>query len=427
MSRTLLRIPLLLAGAILAAAPAAPAADEGVTFVPTMKAAFEKAKVNGAPILVWAVGDDDSAEKADQQVFLEPTVRKAMRGYLVLFANPVDGHGSENGTVDGKPGKVCKLTKAFPCDSHKVAYNELRNSYADVMNDKAGASRFPNHFVLDAARKVVGSIVNGSLAGGFDAVQPPTMVKGLQSLLLKAGGPGLTDEQVDAAKKKVMAARTTLEGGRAAEAAQILAPVAAIAKPIEVVAEAKDLLKRVDRAAAEPLGKAQADLKAGKVIDAIAGFDRVVKDFPGTESAAAAQKARDQFLASPEGKKALVDVKRQGEGREKLKKALAVLEAGSRDAEALRLLDDIARAYKGLPVGEEAAAKAEAIRGDPERMKAIAADKANRDAAGLLSQAQGFLAAGKKDEARERLQKILDSYPGTPAAEEAKRLLEANR
>lgn len=47
-----------------------------------------------------------------------------------------------------------------------------------------------------------------------------------------------------------------------------------------------------------------------------------------------------------------------------------------------------------------------------------------KDAAGKLKLAKNLLTAGKRDAARERLEQILEEYPGTKAAEEAERALE---
>ncbi|MHC4923037.1 MAG: hypothetical protein ACYTG4_03025, partial [Planctomycetota bacterium] len=62
-------VPALALAAMLAIAPAAAAAD-GPTWVPSLKKAFEMAKERGHPILIWCVGDIDSAELADHQTLM---------------------------------------------------------------------------------------------------------------------------------------------------------------------------------------------------------------------------------------------------------------------------------------------------------------------------------------------------------------------
>jgi len=420
----------LLSGALalaLVAAMASAAGDEGVDWVPTLREAFKRAKLRGAPILVWCVGDIDSAEKADHDTLRNPQVQKAMKGYLVVLANPVDDHGSQDGTIDGKPAKVCRLAPGITCSQHKNAWSEVYGSFADILADKSGMIKVPNHFVVDPDGKLIGTINSGTIAAGFDVVPPPQMVKGLQTILIKAGGPGLSDEQYDRFQKLLAAARTQLEGGRSSEAARTLRPIIEIPKNIEIVVAARELLHRVDKDATAAFARANAMLKDGKRLTALSALEKVAEDFPGTESAVMAAKAAEDFRASPEGKKILKEIAREKEGREKLAKAIEVAEAGGRDKDALRLLDAVAKAFEGLPSGDEAAAKAAAIRADPERMKVLRRDEDERKAKGALLLARGLKDGGKKDEARAKLEEIVKDYPETESAGEARRLLEELR
>jgi hypothetical protein len=56
--------------------------------------------------------------------------------------------------------------------------------------------------------------------------------------------------------------------------------------------------------------------------------------------------------------------------------------------------------------------------------KAVAADKAERQAETKLEFARSLAEAGKRDKARSRLKEVMDRYPGTLAAEQAKELLD---
>jgi hypothetical protein len=415
---------LALAAAFLAA-PAA-AAEDGPRFLRSYRTAVKVAKERGYPILVWCTMDGDSSCKADQDVFRSKEVQKAMTGYLVLYANPERDHGSREGTLDGKPAKVCSVVPAMTCDDHKAVIDHVYVTYPDVCVDKAANLRCPCHFVVDGDGKVLGTINNGTLAAGFDAVQARDMVKGLQTLLVKAGGPGLSDEKYEQFQKALASARTSVEQGRTSEGAKALRPLLDTGKNISLVQDARELLKRVDKDATAALAKAQATLKTDPVAG-LAGLDRVAEDFPGTESAAAAAKAAEAFRGSAEGKKAVKDLAREKEGRAELEKAMEIAASRKDDARALRTLDALARKYEGLPCGAEAERRAGEIRGDPERMKALAASESEREARSELLAAKGLIDSGKKEEARKALQAILDGHPGTKGAEEAARLLEGLR
>lgn len=418
-------LPLALGASLLAPLPEG-GGEDGPQWVPSLRKAFEMSKDRGAPILVWCVGDADSAEKADHETLRHREVQKAMKGFLVVLANPVDTHGTQDGTLEGKAAKVCRLAPGIACSDHMRAWSEVYGSYADVMGDKSGNIKVPNHFVVGTDGKIVAAINNGTIQAGFDAVPPPQMAKGLKDALAKAGGPGLTDAQYAEFQKSLAAARTLVEGNRMREAAQVLRPLSEIRKNIALVVDARELLARVDREAAAAFAKANALLKE-KPLAGVAGLDQVVEDYPGTESAESARKAVEAFKGSPEGKKALRDMAREKAGREELAKALDLAGPRGDDTRALRALDAVARKYAGLPVAEAAEARAAAIRNDPERMKAVQRAEDERAAKSALVLALGMRDGGRKEEARAKLAEILEKYPETDAAKEAAGLLEELR
>lgn len=421
--------PPLAAAAILAAALAlapASAAEEGPTWVPSLKKAFALSKDRGAPILIWCVLDDEPDNKADIATLQNQEVRKAMAGYLVVLGDPHDAHGSQDGTIGGKPAKVCRLAPGITCADHKAAVNEVYTTYGDLCVDKSSNMKMPCHFVVGPDAKLIGAINNGTVAAGFGPVAPAAMVRGLKEMLTKAGGPGLSDAQFADLQKALAAGRSLVDAGRMREAAKALAPFAEIRKNIALVAEAREVLKKVDREAAPALAKAVALLKE-KPLAGLAALEQVAADYPGTESADRARKESADFQASPEGKKALKDLAREKEGRAELGKALEAADAGKDDARALRTLDALAKKYEGLPCGEEAAAKAAAIRGDPARMAALEKAEGERAARSALVAAKGLLDAGKKDDAAARLREIVGKWADTAAGKEAARLLEGLR
>lgn len=415
-----------LALAVAAAFPAIPAEEEGPRYVRSLRKAQEMARERGYPILVWSTMDSEPDCKKDLETFRSKEVQKAMIGFLVLFADNETDHGTKDGTIDGKPAKVCSLVPSIQCADHKAAQDDVYRTYADIAVNKSSNLCTPNHFVLDGDGKVVALINNGTKDSGFGEVPAPKMVEGLKAAMAKAGGPGLSDEAYGKLQKAVAEARTDVEQKKMSEAAKLLAPFTATPKKITLLDAARDLLARVDKEAAPALAKAEADLK-DHPLAGIAELDRVAEDYPGTESAAAARKAGDAYRASPEGKKVLKDLAREREGRAELEKAVESAGDGKDDAKYLRLLDGIAKKYAGLPCGDEAKSKADAVRSDPERAKALAAAAGEREARSELTAAKGLLDAGKKDEARKALQAIVEKHAGTKGAEEARKLLEGLR
>jgi hypothetical protein len=419
-------LPVFAVLALSASAPPVAAQEEGPRWVAGVKKALAIAKERGHPILVWCVMDNDDSNKKDADNLRNKEVLKAMRGYLVVLGDPEDGHGSRPGTIDGKPAKVCALAPGITCADHKRAVDEVYTMYGTLAVDKSSNMRMPVHFVLDSSGKVLGQINSGSVNTGFDAVPPAAMAKQLLALLVKAGGPGLSDEQYDRFQKLLVSARTSVEGNRMSEAAKALKPLVDLGKELELMTTARELLKRVDKEASTALAKAQSNL-ASDPVNATAAMDKVVEDYPGTDSAVSAKKMVGEFRESAEGKQAVKDLARDKEGRAKLEKAMEVANGGKDDARALRLLDGLAKEYAGLPTGRDAAKQAQAIRDDPERKKSMEKADAEKAARSALTAAKGLLDSGKKDEARKALQDVLDKHAGTAAAEEAKKLLEGIR
>jgi hypothetical protein len=412
-------------GPLAPGGPAARAAEEGPRWVRTLRKARELAKERGHPILLWCLSSDEGSDKQDQATFTSPEVRKAMTGFLVLFGSPVTNHAVD-GTLDGKPAKVCRLAPGMTCDDHKQVIDDVYRTYADVAVDKASNLRTPLHFAVDGDGKLLGQVNKGTLQAGFDPVGVPEMVKGLKGILEKAGGPGIGDEEYAKFQAALASARTSIEANRMSEGAKALAPVVALKKRITLVDDARALLARADKVATAALAKAQA-LHREDPLAGLLALDAVAADFPGTESGETARKAAEALKATPEGKKALKDLAREKEGRAELEKAEEAAGGRKDDAKYLRLLDAFAKKYAGLPVAAEAERRAVAVRSDPERAKALEAAAAERDARAALTAAKGLLDAGKKEEGRKALEACAAKWPGTKAAEEAKRLLEATK
>src|SRR3972149_6739093 len=124
----MIRLPaaaLLLAAVPIVVGPPAAAADEGPEFIPTLAKAFAISKDRGNPILVWAVIDDDPDNRSDQETLKNKDVQKAMKGFLVVIGNHEDTHGTKDGTIDGKPAKVCALAPTITCADHRRAIDEI--------------------------------------------------------------------------------------------------------------------------------------------------------------------------------------------------------------------------------------------------------------------------------------------------------------
>ena len=106
-------------------------------------------------------------------------------------------------------------------------------------------------------------------------------------------------------------------------------------------------------------------------------------------------------------------------GAEQLKLAEAYRGAGQL-ADALVVLESTALQYKGTDVGKDAERQAKRLRADPALKKQLAGGKNDRAASDLLARARKALGRGKDYDGYKNLVSLIEKYPSSPAASEAK-------
>ena len=137
-----------------------------------------------------------------------------------------------------------------------------------------------------------------------------------------------------------------------------------------------------------------------------------------------------ELLAMPEVKaateaaaKAQKDAEKAGKADEALA-AARKLQADKKDEQAYNQFKTITTAYPNTPAAAAAEAEIKKYDADPiftkKRIQALADSKAK----GMLSVAASYKSAGKTDEARARYQAVLDQFPGTTYADQAKKELD---
>jgi thiol-disulfide isomerase/thioredoxin len=143
---------------------------------------------------------------------------------------------------------------------------------------------------------------------------------------------------------------------------------------------------------------------------------------PSTGTAAQAQDILSRMLSDAFAK-ASIRACRMAEGGARL----AMIERDAEKvptAETLEALEDLAAELPDTIGGREAAEKARALRADPNVMKKIQNDAAEKDCKGWMSMARNFIKTGLPDKARPFLDQVIQKYPDTDYAKEAKELLQ---
>ena len=151
---------------------------ERVAWLYSFDAAMKVAKERGSMIFVAMLIDDEPANVAQEDVFRESTFVKASKDFVCVYANP----------YREKKGML--------------AWNEVRANYAELNTTKAGDTKLPFNFVVNAKGKVLAKIMNGTVEGGFDTVQVGGFL-GAFTTLIRKHGKGLTSEQYAAQSKSL--------------------------------------------------------------------------------------------------------------------------------------------------------------------------------------------------------------------------------
>jgi thiol-disulfide isomerase/thioredoxin len=275
-----------------------------------------------------------------------------------------------------------------------------------------GVRGIPHAFVVDVAGKVVWR--GHPTSAGFEAAikeqlqtNPPTLL----SAEAKAKALALL-EKVDEAVGEKQYARAAAMLGRIKDPEgdpEVKKRVAAVRQQLTARSEAR-------------LGEAEQHVKKKEYYAADVALGEVTVLAGDSDLAETARSRRAELRKDDAIRAAIDEGRRQREAAE----ALADLEKKTdemKPAARLKAYETLAEAHPGTKAGAAAAAKAEAMRNDEALMAGIANRAAERECLGWLSMARNFAKAGMPAKAAPYLQKVLEKYPETDYAEQAKEIL----
>jgi thiol-disulfide isomerase/thioredoxin len=219
------------------------------------------------------------------------------------------------------------------------------------------------------------------------------------NIAMKAGNTraalqGLSKIPADASKDKEFASK--LEAARSA-----------------LEAEAAKMLETVD-----PL------IKQGDYVQAVSKLKELSSALEGSATGKKANARLAELSGKPEVKAALAKAERARQADAALDSAQK-LKAGKKDAEAYAHFKSVAKDYPDTDAGTKAAAAVQEYEKDPSFVKRANEAAAARKAASAMKVAQSYVTAGRPDLARKKYQEIIDQFPGTSYAEQAKKAIAA--
>jgi len=238
--------------------------------------------------------------------------------------------------------------------------------------------------------------------------------------------PQLVDPKVLAdAKAAVDRADSALKAGDTKLALQAMSKVPADARADkEFAARADEVRKTLEQAAESTLQDVEPLIQKSQYVEATARLRELSTGLDGTPTAAKAKKRLGELLAKPEVKAALAKAERTKQADA----ALAVaqqLKDQHKDEQAYSRFKGVATDFADIPAGATAAAVAKEYEKDPNFVKRATESAASTKASSALRVAQSYATAGRKDLARKKYQEVINEFPGTTYAEQAKKGLAA--
>lgn len=335
---------LLLAGGAEAAPPkAAPECAR------THEEAITLARTRGKLIFLTVIVDDDHENRAViDQVFRDKEFLKVAEEFVCVYANWQDQHGKVKAKgPDGKAVVRCADCPSISCTDHMgLAANWARGFFPE------SEAKTPIHFVVNAKEELVDTIMNGDFKQGFNHVAPGEVIARLKALLQKHGR-GLTEEEYKRMEGLLSDAKAARARGLVTLELQKLLPVVALAKDVEGVRGAQARVAEIDKEAAKVLAEAEILVARGGIEEALDALAKVAATYPGTLSAAAAEKDAKDLQDRTE-------VKRILKAREIYNEGLRLKGKGKPDL-ARKKFEACARVYADTKYGELAKKELEAL------------------------------------------------------------------
>jgi thiol-disulfide isomerase/thioredoxin len=274
-----------------------------------------------------------------------------------------------------------------------------------------GVRGIPHAFIIDPS---------GTVA--WEGHPMADLDKALEAQLAKTPPVMMSAQDKAAALAVLEKAEAAIEQQQYVAAAALLAKLARADDDPEVKARFEAAGKALADRAAACLADGRKKMVAKEYLDASVALSEAQAVAPGSEQATQAEALLKVLMDDPKTKAAIEQGRRE---RDAAALAAEIEKRGDRDPAALlKLLDDLAARFPDTQAGKAAAEKARAMRADPEVMKKVQNDAAEKDCKGWMSMAKNLVKAGLSEKARPYLEQVVQKYPDTDYAKEAKELLQ---
>lgn len=365
---------------------------------------LDQARRRNVPVLIAFIQDGEEAnDRVVKNLFPRSEFIELCREVVPLIANK-DQHEEVAREVDGRKITVCEKFGSVPCSRHREFERHARRAY----------------WVENVVKtpSVVVALPDGSEVDRLIDVHPPGAYEDLVGRAQRKLGKGLARKEYEKLQKDLRRTRFLLGKDDLDAAADLLGGTRDKTRGHPMEEEVDRLEDRLERAARGRLDEAARLWEAGEHVRALYLLQRGAAAFEGLEVGAAYAARLEELAGTSEGRKAERALARMERLRPRFEKARGYEREGDY-ARAARSYHRIMVRAEETPLAEEAEARLEALRKDPEIGKVVEPVVRGLESLRLYRRALVLHRRGQDEEARALLKRIVKEYEGTTSARKA--------
>lgn len=168
------------------------------------------------------------------------------------------------------------------------------------------------------------------------------------------------------------------------------------------------------------LAQVQGQIDKGQYLEAMARLKELSDALAGIPVATQAKKMLADLMSRPEARAALQNFEKNARADAALKQAQD-LQAQKKDELAYTSFKEITKAFAGTDAAAKAAEQVKNYEKDPAFVAKVTEKNSSAKARAALSMARNYKVAGRNDLARVKYQSVIDDFPGTTYADEARK------
>ncbi|HXE52366.1 MAG TPA: hypothetical protein VN541_05090 [Tepidisphaeraceae bacterium] len=168
------------------------------------------------------------------------------------------------------------------------------------------------------------------------------------------------------------------------------------------------------------LAEVQTQIDKGQYAEALARLKELSNALTGMPVVSKVKKMTSDLLAKPEAPAAIEQIAKSAKADAALKEAQD-LQAQKKDELAYASFKEITKSFAGTDAAAQAQVQVEKYEKDPAFVSRVTQKNTASKARAALSMARNYHAVGRDDLAKAKYQSVIDEFPGTSYAEEAKK------